>query len=134
MKYLLYARENSIGGKLLQQDICKVLPQEHLRTVHTLEKFFRVLRQPGDRPCLVFLLASGRQELDTALEQRELLLDITLILILPDRDMDTIALGHALMPRYITYADRGFADLQAVLANMVSGRYLDQACGQGVKS
>ncbi|MBU0767596.1 MAG: hypothetical protein KJ687_00670 [Proteobacteria bacterium] len=42
-----------------------------------------------------------------------------IILILPDGDNETTTMGHTLFPRYLTYADGVFKDVEAVLKKMI---------------
>lgn len=51
---------------------------------------------------------------------RTLLLDLRLILVLPFRDVDTVAWAHTLGPRFIAYADSGADPIAAVLAKMLA--------------
>ena len=53
------------------------------------------------------------------LSLRKLLSDLRLILILPDRDRDTVMSAHALRPRFLTYADGNLDDIAAVLRKML---------------
>ncbi|MBF0510583.1 MAG: hypothetical protein HQK57_16890 [Deltaproteobacteria bacterium] len=46
---------------------------------------------------------------------RDLLLDVKMILILPDKEENTVAVGHALYPRYMTYADGDLQDVVEVI-------------------
>lgn len=89
---------------------------EIFRTVETLS--FR-LRRPGYRPAIAVFLASSRKDLADILSIHDLLCDIRTILILPDREDDTVALGHALYPRFLSYIDSDFKDVAAVLEKMV---------------
>jgi len=52
-------------------------------------------------------------------EYQEWLWDHRLILVLPDDDMETISLGHALRPRFVTYAESDFIDISAVLGKIL---------------
>lgn len=43
---------------------------------------------------------------------------IKTILVLPNDEPETITLGHALRPRYVTFTDRDFHDVVAVLKHI----------------
>ena len=49
----------------------------------------------------------------------DLLIDIRLIIILPDRQADTIEIAHALHPRFLSYIDNNFKDVNVVLNRMI---------------
>jgi hypothetical protein len=68
---------------------------------------------------IVILHAASRTDLDEILSIRQLLDDLRTILILPDRDHDTIAQGLTLRPRYLSFTDGDFGDVSAVLAKML---------------
>jgi hypothetical protein len=68
---------------------------------------------------IVILHAADRTDLDEILSIRQLLDDLRTILILPDRDHDTIAQGLTLRPRYLSFTDGDFGDVSAVLAKML---------------
>ena len=70
-----------------------------------------------DRPVLI-LLAQDRQDLNAIQSFGSWLTDTRMVLILPDHDTDTVRRGHSLRPRYVGYADGGFADIVAVLRQM----------------
>jgi hypothetical protein len=53
---------------------------------------------------------------------QHLLRDVRIILILPDDDDDTLAKGHALRPRFLSYREEGFADIADVLSRMIGRR------------
>ncbi|MCJ7779472.1 MAG: hypothetical protein MUQ27_01475, partial [Acidimicrobiia bacterium] len=53
---------------------------------------------------------------------RDLLDRIRIILILPDRNKDTINKGHTLFPRFLTYVDGNFDWVTAVLHNEAVGK------------
>ena len=67
---------------------------------------------------IVLLTARTKKELKELIGLREFLSDIRVILILPDRDHETISDAHALYPRFITYIDGDYSDLKAVLTKM----------------
>jgi hypothetical protein len=64
------------------------------------------------------ILNVSKQTLITLLPIKDLLEDTNLILILAERDEETVALGHRLRPRFITYADSDFLDVASVVMKM----------------
>lgn len=77
------------------------------------------LHQPLSEAMIFVFLISSRQELLELVEYQEWLRDYRLILVLPDDDMETISRGHALRPRFVTYAESDFIDISAVLGKMI---------------
>jgi hypothetical protein len=72
---------------------------------------------------LAVLLAASQEELQVIMALRPLLNDIHLILILPDRDKDTIAKGHVLAPRFLTDLEHNMQEVYDVLNKMLK-KYL----------
>lgn len=87
---------------------------------------------PGDFPTSAFLdfdMHSGdvmiliprdRQELEGLLKMKELLQDFRLILILPDDDEETVARGHLLMPRFVSFINSDMDEVIRVLGRMIA--------------
>ena len=68
---------------------------------------------------LPYKLATTKEELSGILSVRELLVDVRIILVLPDQDKDSIKKGHTMWPRFLTYASSDFSDAAAVLRKMI---------------
>ncbi|HUH67076.1 MAG TPA: hypothetical protein VLZ07_11630, partial [Syntrophales bacterium] len=87
----------------------------------TIESLFRGLRQPRSWEDVAILLASTRVELHhfNLVSLRNLLWDMRTIVILPDSNPETVAKGHILRPRFLSYCDGDFKDVAAVLSRMI---------------
>ena len=86
---------------------------------HSIEDLARRLRHPRENAIIAVLLAGTEDELLELLSIRSLFLDIPVILILPDRKMETISKGRKLYPRFLTYADGDLSEIAAVLGKML---------------
>ena len=118
MNIMLYSTAKDGVGDRFQQEVEEsVLEKSEIH--RTIEILSRRLRQPTTERRIAVLLASNRKELLDLLSIRNLLSDIRIILILPDREEITIALGHGLHPRFISYIDSDFKDVGAVLRKMM---------------
>ena len=51
---------------------------------------------------------------------KDFLIDVRIILILPDREHLTVIKGHTLSPSYTSYVDSNTTDVAAVLNKMIS--------------
>jgi hypothetical protein len=49
---------------------------------------------------------------------RRLLIEIYIVLVIPDRKKSTIKLAHLLLPRFLSLANSDFTDLKIVLDKM----------------
>ena len=117
MQVLAYAHyRHSSHAKLSR--ILQTVPGAEVEFHHDHEGFKGALRREIAGRRLVVFLASDRDDLHFLGGVKELLDDIRLVTILPDREVETIRLGHRLYPRYQTFADTDFSDLKAVLAKM----------------
>ena len=99
--------------------VFKGVPKSQMEKCTTLADLTRRLRQPQNNIGIALLTAKTKQDLEDLVALRELLSDIRVILILPDRDHDTISKAHALYPRFLTYIDRDFDEVKAVLSKML---------------
>ncbi len=122
MNIILYAAENSPQVEQLQQVIALHLPKDGIEACQTVESLSLRIRQPLPNPVIFILLISSSKELSEILNLRSMLLDRRVILILPNDSTETLAMGHALRPRFLTYADEGFVDVSTVLGRMIAFR------------
>ncbi len=122
MKLIFYATETHDSGARLQTMIETKVPNENIevhRTIDSLNLRLRQLKLNNSYDLSIAVILAGRKEdLFDILSIRKLLRDIRIILILPDRDENTIAMGHHLRPRLLSYADSDFSEVVAVLAKM----------------
>ena len=115
MNLLFYAGETSGPGERLRNVIQAVVPEDRMEIYRDLQSFTRRLCRPAYDLATAVLLAGSGKDLQELLSIRDLLSDKKIILLLPDREDDTISKGHNLYPRYLTYAEGDFADVVAVL-------------------
>lgn len=116
MRLLLYAPVSEGAGERLQKMIEEFVSKNNVEVYRSIESLSHRLRQPAeDLPIAAVLLAARREDLVALLSIRDLLRDVRIILILPDRDENTIAKGHTLRPRFLSYTDSDFTDILAVL-------------------
>ena len=93
----------------------------NIRTCRSIESLSKELREPRDKDDIAILLTSSKAELNylNLISLRNLLWDMKTIVILPDSSTDTIAKGHILRPRFLSYCDGNFQDVAAVLNRMI---------------
>ena len=90
---------------------------EVFRNIESLAQ--RIRRPLPNRFNIVILLAASREDLADILSIRYLFHDVSIILVLPDQEAETIAKGHTLRPRFLTYTDSDFEEVAAVLNKMI---------------
>ena len=117
---IVYSKaKNGIGTKL-QEAVEAILPRASVETFHSISRLSKRLHRPALNFPILVLLAINRDELENILAIQDLLLDSRIVLILPDKEDDTLALGHTLRPRFVSYRDSSFKDVGAVLGKMVN--------------
>jgi len=99
---------------------------EFYRTLQTLSQ---KLRKPRIGQIIAVLLTASRKDLLDILSIRDLLERARIILILPDRNEDTIKNGLTLVPRFFTYTDSDFSIITAILKKMLSADYAGKGMG-----
>jgi hypothetical protein len=65
--------------------------------------------------CSAILIASTPYDLDRILRLQRFVDGLQLVMVLPDRDSDTIAKAHSFRPRFLTYVDGDFSEIISVL-------------------
>ena len=122
MNLLVYAAKSNGVAKYLQQAIEETVPKKNLQIYRNVNSLSYRLQQPMNGLEIAILLADNDQDLTDFISLHDLLSELRIILILPDREPSTFAKGHKLMPRYMTYSDSDFQDVKAVLSKMISGQ------------
>ena len=125
MNLLLYATETMGKGKHLQSVIEESVPEYKTEIYRTIESLSYRLQQPKYDLAVAVLLASSREDLVDLLSIRNLLDDLRVILLLPNREKETINKGHTLRPRFLTYADSNLLNVAAVLSKMLRNTNFD---------
>jgi hypothetical protein len=119
-KIIVYSKARTGMGSKLQKAVDTILPGANVETFHAVSRLSERLRRPALNFPIVVLLVTSREELNNLLAIKELLLDVRVLLILPDKENDTMVLGHTLRPRFVSFRDSSFTDVVAVLGKMVN--------------
>jgi len=118
MQLLLYSREDDQIRKRLEAAVREVIPESKIELLQRLADFRDRLRMPVEPDSIAVLSASDREELKQMQLLRELLTEIYVILVIPDRKDGTIKLAHLLLPRFLCQKESDFTDLKIVLNKM----------------
>lgn len=92
-----------------------------LEIYRSIESLSERLCQPGKDELVAVIMAVSREVLREVVSIKELLSSLKFILVLPDREDETIAQGHMLRPRFVTYADSDPVEIHAVINKMIGG-------------
>jgi len=123
---ILFSPSQRKSGERLQRIAETVVSEKNVIIYRTIDALSEGLRQPRNDVSVALLLASSRMDLYKLVSLRDLLWDIRIILILPDGDPETIAKGHILRPRFLSYCDSNFQDVAAVLSQMIKNSDTDK--------
>ena len=119
MKLIYYGSTDNGDGKRLQQVIKSVVPVENTEIYRSIEELGNRLRLPTSDVSVFVLFTKSKTELFDLILIKKWLLDLRILLVLPDGDKETITMGHTLFPRFLTYADSDFKDVEAVLKKLI---------------
>ena len=119
MKVVFYINAAGKTGLRLQKMIRDLVPDRRKETYSAIDSLAPRLRQHAYNIAAVVLLITSREDLSNILRIRHLFQNIKTILILPDRENETITKGHRLRPRFLSYADRNFVEVAVVLEKML---------------
>lgn len=122
MNILMYCAAGNSAGERLGRVLSVLLPETHVSRVETLEALRSHLRRHPGAEAVTLLLAADRSDLEKIVSMKgDLLGDRQIILIVPDDAGETLALGHSLRPRFISFIDSDFIEVVAVLRKKQAG-------------
>ena len=119
MKLIFFAPLLDEGDRQINSLIDKFTAVRDLEIYRNFDSLSDRLRQPQTNNTVAVVFAISRETLLDVISIRELLANIRIILVLPDRDNDTVAKGHMLRPRFVTYADMDLGEISAVIDKMI---------------
>ena len=119
MKPIYYADGRAEAGDRLLHKIEDQVSADFVEAYRNLDDFKQGLLQQRRDTNIGILMAAHPAELQRLITLGKLLMDMRIILILPDRHKETVAAGHRLRPRYIGYADTDLEDVVAVVKQML---------------
>jgi len=118
MKIIHYADRKDAEGDRLERILGLFTGKGAILTCRSLGSLRTKLRQPCNYDDVLLIYPSNRKGLAELVALRELMVPMKIVLVLPDREEATVAMGHLLRPRMISYNDSDFLDVAAVLVRM----------------
>ena len=115
----LFVPSRNNTEKRLMAALQGVVPGVSLKIYRNPDSLRRRLLPDGSSAPTVVILAATKQDLLGVVPLRELLRGFRVIMILPDSDDLTLAMGWAMWPRFVSYADGDFQDVVGVLNKTV---------------
>ena len=119
MKILFYSSKRQAPGVSIRASLRTFVPDERIEIYRSIEDLANGLLQLLDRDAIVILQAGDRQELLRILSFRDLLQGVRVILLVPDREEETISLAHRLRPRFLGNSENDFSNTMSVVRKML---------------
>jgi hypothetical protein len=123
---LLYGRVPGGPGGRLQTAVEDLVRPHDLAVVHSTRMLDEHLRHACDAPCLAVFVTERRDELRELLSLSDLLEDVPVFLVVPDRSEETLQLAHRFHPRYIITPDEDASEFAAVLRKKIGAMQSSQ--------
>ena len=118
MRLLFYSSGDDQDEKRLEAAVHQVIPESKIELFKRLDDLRERLRRPIEPNSIAVLSALNREELQQMQVLRRLLIEIYVVIVIPDRKKSTIELAHLLLPRFLSHVNSDFTDLKIVLDKM----------------
>ena len=129
MKLIFFSPLIDEGNRLLNNLIDHFTAVSGLEIYRTIDTLCERLREPQTNDIILVLFTTSKSSLLEIISITKLLQDVKIVLVLPDRKDETIAKGHMLRPRFVTYADTDFKELYSVINRMAGIKSKDTRSG-----
>lgn len=118
---LLIFYEKAVDGiaEQLKGMMKPLIGEDRIKVYHTISILSKRLSQPIDGKVIMVLVAADRNDLLDIYAIRELFGIIRIIIILPDREDESVRMGHQLQPRFLTYMNGELSEVYSVLRKML---------------
>jgi hypothetical protein len=103
--------------------IQSISTESNIIAVTSTRDLLHILHKPMNGVDAVIIFRASRKGLNALMNLRDELHRLPLILILPDQKNQTIANGHSLRPRFLSYMDSDFSDVRDVLRNILKKQH-----------
>lgn len=115
MQLLYYASKNDENENRLKAAIQAAASEEMIERFTRLDDLRERLRSIVEPDSIMVLAAVDREELLKMQAFRDMLTQIFIILVLPDRQESTIKLAHLLRPRFLSKFNDDFTELNQII-------------------
>ena len=119
MQLIFYASKNDIYEEKLEAAIISAAPGIAIERFSRLADLRERLRDIVEPNSIAVLMAGDREELQNLQAFREMLIEIYIILVLPDRQTETIKQAHLLRPRFLCSILDNFIELKLIIHKMI---------------
>lgn len=121
MNLIIYKKTKDAAEGQLQVLFESLVSKQNIDIYHSLVPLKQKILRTSYAEGIVILIAEKRDDLSELVPILELFRKLRIILVLPDREPETIQIGYRLEPRFMSFVDRGHAEIKAVLQKMLGG-------------
>ena len=119
MKCIFYEKKSGIiAGQIIGLLKASAI-ENNTELYHTIRSLSQRLTRPIDGLAIMVLIAGDRKDLLSILAIQQLFGVIKIIIILPDREDESVKIGYKLQPRFLTYVNGDLSEVHAVLRKML---------------
>lgn len=119
MKIIFYSSSRENPEKEIEETLKELAPEETVEMCRSIEGLIQCLKRVLDHETIVILRARDTEELLQIVSLSDLLQGLRIILLIPNRDRETISIAHRLRPRFLSNGESDFSDTMGVLQKMV---------------
>ena len=120
MNVIFYTSKFDVIAQRLMGNIAPLIQHDKLEIVQTLEGLIQKLQAVilDYNKTIAVIITKDRDELNKIIKLGNFFDDLNIILILPDREINTMAMGHKIYPRFVSYIDGDFTEVKAVFEKL----------------
>ena len=119
MNLIIYNKAADSDSARLQLIFEPLVSRDRIEISRSIKTLRQRILKTSIRDGIVILIARERNDLTELLPIIDLFRRVRIILLLPDRKPETIKIGYQLEPRFMSFIDRGYEEVRAVLAKMI---------------
>jgi hypothetical protein len=119
MKCIIYEKKSGIIAGQIMGLIKASAAENKTEIYHTIKTLSQRLTRPVDGLAIMVLIAGDRKDLLNIIAAQKLFGLIRIIIILPDREEESVKIGYKLQPRFLTYVNGDISEVHAVLRKLL---------------
>ena len=119
MKCIFYEKKSGIIAEQIIGLLKASAIENKTELYHTIKTLSQRLTRPIDGLAIMVLIAGDRKDLLSILAMQKLFGVIKIIIILPDREDESVQIGYKLQPRFLTYVNGDISEVHAVLRKLL---------------
>ena len=120
MKLILYEKARDGITEQLKGMMKSLIAEDRMEVYRTITILSKRLSRPIDGWGIMVLVAADRNDLLDIFSIRKLFGSIHIIIILPDREDESVRMGYQLRPRFLTYMNGELSEVYSVLRKMLN--------------